>query len=1037
MFAARSSTYDLGARGPDPGARHSARKCGFLVALLATVALFTLPVSAAFGEGSVDLNTGPDESTRQGLSVGATGGGFGSTAIFVYAQAGETIQVASSAMGVGTGNALLYPPPGAVTTPVWDCVADDGGAGLVADGAAGRAQELAGPEPTAGDADPNTYEACEYVVPAGAGGIYRVVYTGVDPATNNGSGTVEEPVESAIVGANLAIWDVTVRDAGGAVQPGRAYSYRYVLRTGGQGSSGVEAFVQTRTGYEYQVNLYDQGGANWTLNSDDVGVIDTATGRPLYASFACGPDNGTNLGCLPQNNQAGFGPSGRYYPLFLNSVDPIVVSGPGGLADTFGFATTPISPASNPLSNTFTGSAGQAGATNRGAGGTFDLTSPTQMAGIGYTLEIDINRNGTFGDAPDVVDTGELEADGSTPFGWNGQDGAGAVPACGDYPYRTRATLAEVHFALNDVEFSGGTRIERLTLPTDPTLGNPLAASYNDRDPFKNGYIVTTAQPPTVNDGISGPGFHAWGTAADGLGAGNQDYIDTWSKLPEVQTSGTLRLLCSDPQVVKTVEPAAVVPGEDATFKLEVKNNGPDAATNVSVTDDLPDTVTFKSASQGCAEAATVVTCGVASLAPGATHTFEIVVAVPSSLDECIENSATVTNTTFDTNLANNTSADCFEIKGRSNLKITKAASTPTVPPGGGQVMYTIVVENDGPSDDPGVTVRDALDPRLTLVSAQPSQGTCTTTSNTVDCDLGTLKDEGSAQVLVTVNTTATAGCIPNTARVQGAHEDPDPSDNQASAQVCVEDRPDPKFDLAVDKRVNVTRPVVGQRVTYTVVVTNNGPDAAPAAKLTDTYNNRATVVSVSTTAGSCTKAMPITCELGRIESGASVTVTVVIKPRESGRARNAASATSCCGTDRVPGNNMDGVVINVRKVALKLSKVASRSSVAAGDTLSYRIRVRNPSKGEARNVKVCDRLPSGLRFVSSSPKAKRSGGQRCWTIRSLKAGKSRTYRVTVRTSQGANGRKVNRATLSGPDTKRVRAKDPIRVLGQATPVTG
>jgi uncharacterized repeat protein (TIGR01451 family) len=497
-------------------------------------------------------------------------------------------------------------------------------------------------------------------------------------------------------------------------------------------------------------------------------------------------------------------------------------------------------------------------------------------------------------------------------------------------------------------------------------------------------------------------------------------------------------MLCADPQVVKTVEPAAIVPGEDATFKLAVTNNGPDAATNVSVTDDLPDTVQFKSASDGCGEAASVVTCALASLAPGATHTFEIVVSVPSSLDECVENSATVTNSTFDTNLANNTSADCFEIQGRSNLGITKVASATTVPTGG-QVMYTLVVTNKGPSDDPGVTVRDALPAGVTLVAAKPSQGTCTTASNTVDCDLGTLKDEGSAQVLVTVNVTATNGCIPNTARVQGARQDPTPENNQASAQVCVEVPPTPPgtFDLEVNKRVNISRPYVGQLVTYRVVVSNNGPDAAPAAKLTDTYNNRAKLVSVRTTQGSCVKRMPVTCDLGRIESGASVTVTVAIRPLEAGRARNAASATSCCGTDRVPDNNLDTVDINVRKVTVRLSKVASRSTVRAGETFSYRIRVRNPTKGQARKVKVCDRLPSGLRYVSSAPRAKRQGGQRCWTIKTLSAGKSRTFRVTVRAANGANGRKTNTATVSSPDVRAARARDAVRVLGVATPVTG
>jgi uncharacterized repeat protein (TIGR01451 family) len=1030
MLGRCSSNFEHSARGRDPDGARSSRMRSALLALVVGVCAFALLASSALAEGSVDLNTGPDGNRRQGLSVGSgPGTTVGTTALFVYAQAGETIQLASSAMGVGTGNALLYPPPGAVTTPIWNCTANDPGTGLIATGAAGRAQELAGPEPTAGDADPNTYGACEYVVPAGGDGIYRVVFESVNGTANSFTNTVADPVQAA--GANIAIWDVTVRDSGGVVQPGRAYSYRYVLATGGDGSSGVEVFVQTPTGYEYRVNLYNQGGANWALSSNDKGVINAATGERLFASFACGPDNGTNTGCVPAYNQAVIAPP--QYPVFLNSVDPIAVSGPGGLAGQ-GFSTTPISPASNPLSNTFTGSGGQPGVTNRGSGGTFNLTSPAQMAGLGYTLEIDSNRNGTFGDAPDVVDDGELEADGSTSFGWNGQDGAGAVPACGDYPYRIRSTLSEVHFAMLDVEFSGGTRIERLTLPNDPALGNPLAASYNDRDPFKNGYIVTTAQPPTVNNGISGQGFHAWGVGSDGLGSGNQDYIDTWSKLPEVQTTGTLRLACADVQVTKSAKTSPMIPGKNGTYNLTVKNNGPDTATNVKATDQLPKELTFVSASSGCANANGTVTCTLGSLASGDTHTFEITVKTPSSLKHCVNNTGKVTNDVTDPNLSNNESTVCAPIKPETDLSITKVASDKTVPPGG-QVMYTLVVHNDGPSDAEGVKVTDPMANGLSLVSAKPSQGTCSTSGGKVACNIGDLEAGGSAQVLVTATVTAPSGscgasAINNTGTVSSDNEDTDQSNNKASASICTTPDPQPKFDLVVAKKADDKSVYVGEPVKYTVTVTNKGPDAAPNAKVTDTLNHPASVVSVKSTQGKCTKSIPMTCQLGTIKAGGKVTITVTVKLRESGcEQRNAASATGE-GADTNPANNLARVDVCAKAVPLRLTKVADKSTLRAGSLVGYTIRVSNPTSGEAQDVDVCDKLPSGLVYVSSKAKAKYTKGQYCWHIDTLGAHKSKSYRITVRALGSASGDRTNRATASAPGAVTKHAKDPVHVLG-------
>jgi hypothetical protein len=90
-----------------------------------------------------------------------------------------------------------------------------------------------------------------------------------------------------------------------------------------------------------------------------------------------------------------------------------------------------------------------------------------------------------------------------------------------------------------------------------------------------------------------------------------------------------------------------------------------------------------------------------------------------------------------------------------------------------------------------------------------------------------------------------------------------------------------------------------------------------------------------------------------------------------------------------------------------------------------------------ARNVRVCDRPSSGLRLVSSKPRARRSGSQRCWRIKRLGARKSRTYRVTARAARGANGRLVNRATGTSPDARQATARAGVRVRGAATPVTG
>jgi hypothetical protein len=91
---------------------------------------------------------------------------------------------------------------------------------------------------------------------------------------------------------------------------------------------------------------------------------------------------------------------------------------------------------------------------------------------------------------------------------------------------------------------------------------------------------------------------------------------------------------------------------------------------------------------------------------------------------------------------------------------------------------------------------------------------------------------------------------------------------------------------------------------------------------------------------------------------------------------------------------------------------------------------VTNPSKAQVRNVRTCDQLPAGLVALKTTPKAKVSEGGYCWTAKRLPAGKSTTYKITVRALPGAGGRTVNRVTASSREIRSTaRATRTVRVL--------
>jgi uncharacterized repeat protein (TIGR01451 family) len=781
-------------RAPAPARRRRA-----LVAVAGCVAACAAvwPAAPAFGEGSVDFNVGPT-GNRQALAMGNQGASPPDNAnrysvLRVYARAGERIQMGSSAMGLGGGqdNILVYPlgtsfasstdptaraplPSDPVfATEIFDCNVDAAGTGRIAS----RAQELAGPEAVP-DADPNTWTPCEFVAPAD--GVYPIIMMAFGgTGFPFSSGTVAAPTVTTVQAMAITVWDVTVRGAGGAVQPGRLFSNRLTFNQFGT-PTPVTAYFYTPAGYEYRFSLPDHRGQVWDLAANARGVVDAATGARIFSSFQWGIDDLTNTlahteALAPQMLAPDLGQDTRY-PIFFRRPDPVAISGPGGLAALRGYATSALAPSGTLTALSFTAADGRQGVAAPGSGGAFTFASPPQMNGLGYSFEIDLNGNGTYGDSGDFVRTDDLSSSGNS-VAWNGLTPSGATPACGRYGYRVRSTLAEVHLTQSDVEASpGGTQIERLSLPSDPALGNQFAASYNDIDPYK-GTAITNASPSAVSDGTSGPGFHAWTG-----NAGNADFVDTWMRLPEVASSGSLQVLC--------------------------------------------------------------------------VH------------------------------------------------------------------------------------------------------------------------------------------------------------------------------DLSIKKTASDTRATVGDTITYTLTATNAGPDPAPDVTVTDTAPSQLDVRSATTSEGRCTVAgNKISCVIGTLAAGASAKVTVKTVAIKAGQTTNTAIIAAPAPAVDPAANNTGEATVRVVKPTLQLTKTADRGSVRAGQAATYTIRVRNPSKRSVRNVRVCDRLPSGLVYVSSKTTARLTKSGYCWTTKRLWAGRSKTYRITLRALTGASGRKVNRATAGSSAANTARATRTIRVL--------
>jgi uncharacterized repeat protein (TIGR01451 family) len=236
-----------------------------------------------------------------------------------------------------------------------------------------------------------------------------------------------------------------------------------------------------------------------------------------------------------------------------------------------------------------------------------------------------------------------------------------------------------------------------------------------------------------------------------------------------------------------------------------------------------------------------------------------------------------------------------------ADLALTKTASSASVHPGG-QVSFTLAVRNDGPGEASGVTVQDPVPSGLFLQSARPSQGTCTLGADQLVCRLGSLVSGGQALVSVTDTVAADAsGKLVNEASVFGDQHDPDPANNIARSAITVtplpvpapDPGPQPIANLVVTKHVNHSTALVGQKLTYTIKVTNTGPNAAHDVQVTDASRQPLKVLSIHPEQGSCTTGRPIRCRLGTLGSHKHTTITITAIAQIAGVQVNAAVATS------------------------------------------------------------------------------------------------------------------------------------------------
>jgi uncharacterized repeat protein (TIGR01451 family) len=162
------------------------------------------------------------------------------------------------------------------------------------------------------------------------------------------------------------------------------------------------------------------------------------------------------------------------------------------------------------------------------------------------------------------------------------------------------------------------------------------------------GFITTAVNLPAA---ASGQTIQLrWRCGSDNRNSGTGWYVDT---VAITSSSYACCTASADLGVSLTASPNPILAGQNLSYTLTVTSLGAFPASSVTITDALPASVTFVSASPGCVNLGGKVVCNLGTVPGGGSTNFTVVVT-PTAIG-LLTNTLTVASSTADSNLANNT----------------------------------------------------------------------------------------------------------------------------------------------------------------------------------------------------------------------------------------------------------------------------------------------------------------------------------------------------------------------------------------------
>ncbi|MDA1292261.1 MAG: DUF11 domain-containing protein, partial [bacterium] len=445
---------------------------------------------------------------------------------------------------------------------------------------------------------------------------------------------------------------------------------------------------------------------------------------------------------------------------------------------------------------------------------------------------------------------------------------------------------------------------------------------------------------------------------------------DVWSNHsgvnPEWSNAVSTKVLCDAVLVIsKTDNRTTVSPGQSMLYEVLVTNTSSSDATTVTIVDTLPSNFVFSNASAGGVyNASSRTVTWVIDIDAFDTEILSVSGAANANAQSgntllnqvCIQNGACASDTTTVT--GNQTPI----------FRIVKTDHRSTVKPGE-TLTYEIVVSNISNTDAPTVEVIDTLPQHVTFVSAN---GGGVFNNNGKVRWTGGLDANSSVilEVVVTVDATAPDNFfLLNQVEITGG-----PSDDDITKVVL-----DPIAEGCIDIK----------KETFTA----EGTPLTPVTQFTFTLDGGTQTVLNNSLGNARFINVPV--------GNHTITETIPAGWTQE-------NVTPAGGIVSVPaGSTCATVTFKNKQVAVgtaqfTISKTDNLATAEPGDTLTYRMEIRNISTIDATNVEVKDTVPDYTEFISASDGGSKNGNTVTWVF-PIAAGATKSFEMRVNVEENAD----------------------------------